>query len=382
MNLKETIFSFNLHRNDINKNKALIFILWAFINTFFLIKNGIVTTGEAEKYIGQSNLFIQTGHLSSSSLWLYFTQIALLSFCIKLHLSFVLVLIVQLVFNLVATFCFYRTLQLIFNSTIITLAGTIVLLLNQPYQEFNTFLQTESLFYSFSLILSCYVINIEKISFRNFFTIIFSLAIVSITRPTGLLFIPPVFIYLFFVFFKSISALKKITLLGLISLLFFFILNKALGSGGEFDFMLPFRDEDIICGLPSLTHSTSIKTSGDSNSVFGLLYYILQNFSQFIRLAWFKTIAFFGLYRSYFSKWHNIYLIIYFYSINIMAIASIAYWLKNHLYKAFYFLSVIFITWLTVILTCDDWHNRFYLSISPYMIILSMGFIKKFTRKK
>jgi hypothetical protein len=379
--LKKKITDINISIQGFNKQPIIFFILWALVNSFFLLKNGIVTTGEAEKYIGQANLFIKTGHLSAANLSLYFTQIALLSFCIKLNVSFAIVVIVQLFFNLLATFCFYRTLLFIFNSPTVALTGTIILLANQPYQEFNTFLQTESLFFSFTLILTCYVISIEKLSFKNFIAIIFSLAVISITRPTGLLFIPPVFVYLFFIYFKKLSIIKKLSLLGAIGFLFLFILNKALASGGEFDFMLPFRDEDIICGLTSLTHSAQIQTSGNSNSIFGLLYYIMHNFSQFARLAWMKTIAFFGLYRSYYSRWHNIYLIIYFYSINIMAIAGISFWVRNHLYKLFYFLSMIFITWLTVMLTCDDWHNRFYLSISPYLIILSLGFIKKLWRK-
>ena len=369
---------------DIKKNhsnpgyyKLIIVLLWILTNSFFLYKNGIVATGEAGKYISQANLFIQTGHLSASNLWMYLTQIALLSFCIKFNLSFAVAVMLQLIFNLLSTFYFYKTLRNIFNADTIALAGTIILLLNQPYQEFNTFLQTESLFFSFTLILSCYVIHIEKIALKNFGAIILLLMIVSITRPTGLLFIPPVFIYLFFVFFKKLSRVKKISILGAVGFLFLFLVNKALASGGEFDFMIPFRDEDIICGLPSITHSTAINTGDESNSIFGLLFYVMHNFSQFIRLAWLKTIAFFGLYRTYYSRWHNMYLIIYFYLIHILAIAGISFWIKNHLHKFLYFISVILITWLTVMLTCDDWHNRFYLSISPYLIILCMAFIKK-----
>jgi hypothetical protein len=145
--------------------------------------------------------------------------------------------------------------------------------------------------------------------------------------------------------------------------------------------MLPFRDEDIICGLPSVTHAVAITTSSESNSIFGLLFYVTHNFGQFIRLAWHKTIAFFGLYRTYYSPWHNIYLITYFSLVHIFAVAAISFWVKKNLYKFLYFLSAIFMTWLTVMLTCDDWHNRFYLSISPYLIILSLGFIKKLSAK-
>lgn len=361
--------------------KLITFTLWLVVNIFFLLKNGMVTTGEAEKYIGQANLFSQSGHLSASNLWMYFTQIALLSFCIKFKLDFVCAVIVQLFFNFFSLLYFYNTLVCLLKSSVIALIGALILLLNQPYQEFNTFLQTESLFYSFSLILSCYVIRVEKLSLKKFTIIILLLFLVCITRPTGLLFIPPVFLYLFFIYFRKLGALKKLSILGATSFLFLFLINKALSSGGEFDFMLPFRNEDIICGLPSLTHAASITTSSESNSIFGLLYYVTHNFGQFIRLAWDKTIAFFGLYRTYYSTWHNIYLIAYFSLIHIFTLAGISFWIKKDLYKFLYFLSAIFMTWLTVMLTCDDWHNRFYLSISPYLIILSLGFIKKLSAR-
>src|SRR5579871_556062 len=371
----------NIRNEKNNKHKLAIIIAWSLVNIFFLIKNGIVVTGEAEKYIGQANIFLETGKLSSQSLWLYFTQIALLSFCLKMKISFVFALIIQLFFNFIATFCFFEFLNLTFKKVPIALTGTLILLFNHPYQEFNTFLQTESLFYSFTLILSCYVLSIKKLSLKNFIGVILSLGVISITRPTGLLFIPPVFLYLFLIRFKRFSKLKKLIILLVFALIFLFIINIAMETGGEFDFILPFKDEDIICGYPSINHAASIDFAHKGNSVLGLLYYIVHNFAQFIRLSWLKTTAFFGLYRNYFSTPHNIFLIIYFYSLHILALAGLAYWIKNYFNQAVYLLLILLIIWLTVMLTCDDWHNRFYLSISPYIILLSMGALQKFFKK-
>ncbi len=359
----------------------IIGLLWIFTNSFFLFKNGIVTTGEAEKYIYQAYIFAQSGHLSTPNFWLYFVQIALLAFTIKLKLSFAFVVIIQLLFNLIATLYFYSTLQFIFESTSIAVAGTIVLLLNQPYQEFNTFLQTESLFYSFTLIFCCYLIRIKKISFKNLTLIFFQLAVISITRPTGFLFLLAVSLYFYIIYYKELSVIRKISFIIAVSFLFLTMINTAMGSGGEFDFMLPFHNEDIICGAPTVPRSTMINTAREGNSLSGLLFYIRHNFHQFTRLAWLKTIAFFGLYRTYFSRWHNAYLVLYFYTIHFFALAGISYWVKNHLSKFLYFVSVIGMTWATVILTCDDWHNRFYLSISPYLIILSLGYLKMVSKK-
>ena len=111
--------------------------------------------------------------------------------------------------------------------------------------------------------------------------------------------------------------LVKISITVAAAIGFLFFLNSALSSGGEFDFMLPFRDEMIICGVPTLTNPVDIKTSQDQNSVAGLAYYITHHFSSFIQLAWLRTRAFWGLSRSYYSNGHNLYLAFYFYPVYI-----------------------------------------------------------------
>ena len=361
--------------------RTLIFCFWAIVNGFLLAKNGMVTTGESEKYIEQARLFVQTGRFSSPNFRLYFTQISLLSLCLEIKMSFIFVVLIQLLFNLLSIFCFYNALLYLFKAKNVAFAGVAILLLNLPYQEFNTFLQTESLFYSFTLIFCCYLLRIEVFSLKKMLTIILSILVIVLTRPTGLLILPPVFIYLFLVFAGNLNGLYKTLILGSCMLLFLYLLNSALGSGGRLDFMLPFRDERIICGVPTLPHFIDIKTAGDGNSIYGLLYYVTHNFSQFSRLVWLRTVAFFGLYRTYYSWPHNLYLILYFYCILLMALLGVFYWTKFQKSRSFFLLSFIFLTWLTVILTCDDWHNRFYLTISPYLILFSMAFLSKFIKK-
>jgi len=366
---------------DLFRPEILLLILWTVVNTFFLIRRGIFMEGESIKYIQEARLFLNTGRLSTPNFWLYFVQIALLALCIRLKIGFALAVIVQLLFNLTATFYFYKTIIHILKDKRIALAGTLLLLLNFPYQEFNTFLQTESLFYSFTLIASCYLFHIDKPSLKQLLTMILLLIVICFTRPTGVLFLPPAFLYLFLIFFRKMSLAKKTALLAAIGIGFFFILDKAMGSGGELDFMLPFRDERIICGVPTLPGFLPIKTTGNGNSIYGLLYYIVHNPVQFIRMAGLRSLAFFGLYRSYFGLGHNLYLIVFFWSLHAMVLSALIYWVKEQPVIFCYGLSIILLTWLTVILTCDDWHNRFYLSISPFVILLGLPFFSKILKK-
>ncbi|MBS1973556.1 MAG: hypothetical protein JST13_04340, partial [Bacteroidetes bacterium] len=274
--------------------------------------------------------------------------------------------------NLWATLYFYKLLAQAFVQPLMAFAGTLILLINFPYQEFNTFLQTESLFYSFTLIFSCYLLSMQNLKAKNIFIIVIALSLISITRPTGMLFIPPTFIYLFFKFFKKWGTRNKIFVASFTAIAFLYVLDKAIGSGGQFDFMLTFRDERVICGVPTLPGFINIKTTENGNSIYGLLYYITHNFSQFARMAWLRTVAFWGLFRSYFSFWHNAYLVLYFYPLHVCAIPGTKKLLKHNTYPALYFILLILIIWATTMLSCDDWHNRFYLSLSPYIIVLGV----------
>jgi hypothetical protein len=299
-----------------------------------------------------------------------------------LQLGFVFAVAVHLLLNLAATFTFYRYITTLFSPAV-ALAGTMLLLLNFPLQQFNSFLQTESIFYSLTIMLSCYVLRQRSLTLRNGLIILGLLLLVSITRPTGLLFFPAVFLYLFFRFFRGIAFGWKIGIVAAAFAIFLFALNLALGSGGELDFLLPYREEHIICGLPTLVPGTS--SAGDGNSLWGLLGYVTSHFGQFMHLAALRLTAFFGLIRSYYSPVHNIYLGVYFFSIYIGVVLSLGYWKKHHAWELLYFISIIFLMCATAMLTCDDWHNRFYLTIHPYINLLCLPFVarvlKKFTSK-
>ena len=364
-----------------DRKEIILFVAWLSINLFILAHRGIYLQGESAKYIHQAHVFLETGRMESTQFWLYFTEIALIACCIKLKLSFYVAIFVQLLLSLAAMLAFYRTTSALFQNKITAFAGTLLLIFTYPYQEFNSFLYTESIFYSMTVLLSCYIVRIETLTAKKLLVLTLLLVIVCFTRPTGILFLPPAFLYIFLVFFRKMSPIKKTALLTALCLGFLFLLNKAVGSGGELDFMLPFRDERIICGVPTLPGFLPIQTSTNGNSLFGLAYYILHNPAQFIRLAALRTLAFFGLFRSYYSAVHNLYLIVYFYCIHLAALLSIPYWIRRQPFALSYFATAIVMTWVTVIMTCDDWHNRFYLTISPLLIILALPTVQKLLKK-
>jgi hypothetical protein len=351
---------------------AILSLAWIVVQAFLFSKNGILTGFESGKYIEQANYFIDHGTVGSPNFWLYSVQIFLIAASVKLLGGFALTVIVQLLVNALATFYFYQLCKKLGDQRT-AFVCTLLLILNIPFQQFNTFLFTESLFYSFIILFSCFLLQITKLSFSTFLTIILFLLLICFTRPTGLLLTPCVFIYLFSKFFNTWPSILKISSTIIISLLFVFILNLALGTGGELNFILPFAEEHIICGVPTVNPQG--QTNG--NSLGSIFNYIIDHPGQFLHLAWLRSLAFWGLFRSYFSPGHNIFLAVYFFPVYLLAIFSLNVWWKKNRPLLLYAISFILITWGTVILSCDDWHNRFFLTLMPFIYILSLPAIQK-----
>lgn len=366
----------------VTKNSRLIIILaiWAVIHVFLFFHFGIVTKGEAEKYISEAQNLVNGRSLSSPNFILYSVQILLLYISLKFHLGYLFVVCVQIVFSLLATLSFYRLTTHLFHPAI-SFISTIWFLCNLPLHQFNVFLQTDSLFYSFTIIFSCYVLQISSLSWRRLAALTALLMLISLTRPTGVFFIPATFLYLYFRLLPRLGVRYKAVLLFTITTLFFYILNWAIGSGGELDFMLPARDERIICGVPTLPQFVQINEVKNGNSIYGLFYYITHNFNQFSRLAFQRSLAFFSLFRSHYSFFHFAYLVLLFYPAYILIVVSVKYWWKQRRLVALYIFTLVLLTWVTVILSCDDWHNRFYLTITPYLNILALPAVEKLMSK-
>jgi hypothetical protein len=357
-------------------NINILLIIWALINGIIIYNNGIITDGEAVKYIHEANTLLHTGSLTAANYWFYFTQITLLAIAFKLNLGYTFVVIVQLFFSAWAMLSFYRLAASLFSKQT-SFAGTLIFLLNYSYHEFNTYVQTESLFHSFTVIFASYLLRLTRLTLPNAIIIFFSTALICITRPTGLLLVPGIALYLLFAFFKAIPNRSKIGLVVLSGIAFLLLINAVIGSKGEWDFMLPYLDEHIICGVPTLHHWVDIKTEINDDSIYGLYYHIVHNFDQFFRMAFLRSKAFFGLLRTYYGRGHNMYLAVFFYPLYAIALLSLGWWWKLQPNRLLYLSCAVLMTWVTTLLTCDDWHNRWFLTISPWIILGGLPAITK-----
>jgi hypothetical protein len=368
-----------MRKRDEYRNLIILLVCWGMIQTYFLLTTGIKTDLESEKYIFQANNLLNSGNVSSANFWFYSVQIFLIAFCMKLKIGYWGVVVIQMLLNAFATFGFYNFLisKVHLFPAFLT---TLFLIFLIPFNQYTTFLQTESIFHSLLILYCVFILDLKKITFVEFIKIILFALLLMFTRPTGILLIPATVFYLTFRFGKNYKWHEKIMLLLTIFLPSTIVLDVAMHSGGELNFILPFQKEMVICGVPS--NSTTIILPQDPNSLPGLLYYICNNFNQFLTLALLKTKSFFIPYRSYYSVIHNIYLISIYAIMYILTLTGIVKSFRRDMYITLFCISNIVVIWISVMITCDDWHNRFLLMVTPFLLILSALTIDNFYIKK
>ncbi|RYY72842.1 MAG: hypothetical protein EOO52_20265 [Gammaproteobacteria bacterium] len=308
----------------------------------------------------------------------YSTEILLIALCMKWSISLWFVVLLQCIANALSLYFFYKLVRYLTASTQTAFLFSLFFLAMYYYHLYNVHLFTESLFFSFSILYAYLLFTTVRLSFFRFSLILLGLGLLSITRPTGILLIPPTLFYFIFQFGeKRALALSSVVILaGLAG--FYFLLNAALNAGGEFDFLLPYIEEHIICGVPTATKANNIQMAVNKNSVEGLWAIIANNGDLFSRLAKQRFLAFWGVQRSFYSTFHNAFLAIYFYPLYLLICLGAR---KMFLYgtpQAIFITTYILLTTLTVVLSCDEWHNRFLFAILPFLLLMATGlFIKK-----
>lgn len=344
------------------KWQLLVGVLFCIVHAGLLLNFGIYTQEEAVKYTYEAGYFVEHGWFSQPKYIFYSSYIFLRIICNAIAAGDVGVYIIQLLINALAVVCFYKLIQKLSGKYQAAIFGTLLLIVCIPYQKWTAYLFTESIFFSLIIIYTYVLFS----SFKNKSILaILLLLLIIISRPTGMLVIPATFAFISYQLFlnrKKLAAFA-IWLPGIAGLLL--LTDAAMKGKGEFDFIKPLVEEHIICGIPEQVATTA--ASGDSLGV--LLTYISQHFIDFIQLAFLRLISFFGLIRSYYSPMHNLLLIAGFYPVYILSTFGIRYMYRNA--RGFFIFSVILVATFacSVMLTCDDWHNRFIMPVMPIIFI-------------
>lgn len=369
--------------DTILKKYGIIFliILWLFTIAVHLYLNGLFSGLEAEKYIQEAQILIHHKRLSASRFIFYSPTILIIYLSLKIHAGLYGAFLIQALYNLFITLFFYKSLHHYFNNWLYPFFTTFLLIIFLPYSSWTVYLYTESLFYSNILLLTSALLNHNtNKSKRNLLLILFALFLVILSRPLGILFLLPTLIYFFVHAGKKVKIIFLPTLL-LATGILIFLSNIIFSTITDVTITLAASQECIICGiLPD--HTTQLNLADKGSPVFQLYYYVTNNFDHFIRLGIIKLKYFFMMVRSYYSPLHNVCLLAFNIPLYLLCIVHI-FSKKQKLYQPLFFfqLSCILIFAFTIMLQCDDYHNRFVLSLYPIFLLMAVKGLERLLMK-
>jgi hypothetical protein len=371
------------HHNDIINKYGIYFLSFCWIAATLLHLHiyGPGTTLEAEKYIREANRLVNHEGLSASRFIFYLLTISIIWLSLILKIGLYGAIIIQLFYNLVALYFFYRALFHLFKFSVFPMVIVLMLIIFSPYSSWNVYLYTESVFYSsILLLLSALIINNNSRKLKTLFFVLVALILVILARPLGILLIFPTLLY-FFAGFKKRTRfiLIPVAIIGFILLIY--VSNEIFSTTSDANITLAASQQCIICGVVPSTHSL-VKLSTDGNPVFQLYYYVVNNFSQFLKLGVIKLKYFFLMTRDYYSTMHNLFLLAFIIPLYILSIVSVFIPKEKNYCSIYLFLvSSILLFAVTVMLQCDDFHNRFVLALFPFFLVMSAKTVEYYFTK-
>ncbi len=358
-----------------------ISVAWGIVSIVLYGMYGFNYTLEAEKYILQAD-YVLTHYSFEEARFLYYATTIVLICISKLLTGHVaLAVLLLLVINWYAYLKLYKALLFYYNNAFTALGVVLALLLFVPYQSWTMYLYTESIFYSIIILLIAKLIRITTLSNVHILVLATYTILLILSRPLGILFIPGIGIYMLL----KANAKQRIALgvLGVASIVGFYAVSQVIfTSTPDWQVQRSFLEENLICDVPTVASQAKLNLIQSSSQLEVLLYYITHNFAHFIGLAGRRLLLFGGLTRSYYSTLHNVALLVYILPLYIIIIIGVRHWWhKLPMPLVICFLVTIVLFAASVAVQCDDYHNRFYLSILPMLVILA-GTVLHYTISK
>lgn len=349
---------------------VILFFAWLLLQAILLLSFGIVTTGEATKYFDECHLLLQQGNFSENKYIFYSVYIFIHIVFYKLGFETIGVYMFQLLLNLLAAYFFHQLIVKIRGKKIIAFIAVLLLFMTQTFQMWTVHLYTESVYSSLIIIFSYCFFTRENKSTKQWILTAFIFLLILFARPTGLLMIPVMMIYFFFRLLHQKKYVIAISLTAIAAAAFYFLLDYAMHSSNSFDFLKPFAENEVLCYIPA-ENTAPLTTHTGSNSLQDIIQYITHNPSQFLYLSWQKFISYWGMQRYYDSPLHNLYFVLFFYPLYLLAVIGLVKIYKQQKSFCVFCIAMFFIFTLSVILTCDDWNNRFNIPVIPFVMLLA-----------
>ena len=369
--------------NFINKlsnkqNYFVVIALWIIFQVVWILVFGIDFQGESDKYITEAELFIRNYGFTQQRLIFYSITILIIVFSNLIKLGLYGAVAIIMLINLAGYLYFYKALKTLFSTNIHVFGILFFLLFFWPYQRWSITLYTEGVFFSLVLVLFSRLTLFRKLSVGFVFTLMGILIVLMLTRPMGILFIFPV---LGFIYFHLIGRQKIVFLAVLIiaAILINQVSQIVFTTTKDWSMVQALQSDIVIADKDEIPVNKNIIISKSPNQLYQLFFYITHNFFHFIILAGKRLQAFFFLVRNYYSVAHNAFLlvpVVFMYLIIFFRFNTIRRVLNKPL-LIFILLSILFFA-TAVAMQFDDYHNRFFLTLMPYFVVMaSAGLFQK-----
>lgn len=364
-------------RNDsvkqiVTKEFFFVALMWLAFQGVWYACFGLHFDLESLKYIREAQFILEHHHLSEGRYLFYLstTLIIALSQFVGLSLPGALLLIMGV--NLVSYLYFFKALRHLFRDRLPAFLVVFLLVSFWPYQSWSLYLYTETFFYSAVLLLFSHLLLYQRLNLRFLLSTLLLLLLVVISRPLGVLFIFPTLLFLYIKtpkrqsFYFGIATLVSI-------LVFNFIVQTVLTTTSDWSLKKTIQEADLICDIPGPDSGRSLDLSDHSSQLYQLIYYITHNFTHFAGLALLRLKLFYTMVRNYYSDFHNLYIVFYLISIYasiVLGFGKIKRCLPPGI--CLFILSTIVLFSITIALQCDDYHNRFFLTLMPFFFVMTI----------
>ncbi|MBC7861324.1 MAG: hypothetical protein IAF38_00035 [Bacteroidia bacterium] len=346
---------------------TILVIFWLIVQSGLFYAYGIDATLESLKYIGAAEELLKNGRLPETRYFFYLTTTLIIAFCLKTGLGFGGVVLIQLALNFFATVTFFKALKHIQQKKLTAFLTVFLLISFLPYQTWNFFLYTESVFYSSALLFFASCLRYKEVTKKNLLLQIFFLGLTIISRPLGIIFLP---CWLLFI------AQKKRIKPAILAATFFvamvlavIIVNTIMGNISDWQILKSAEYGYIICDIPAGAR-IDLTYLKDHSPFTQLALFLTQHPDAFFSLCFKRLQAFFLLNRSYYSKPHNIYLLFYAALFIIPLLLNLIFFLRRLPNRTLYNFCLFIVGGfsLAIALQCDDYHNRFHHTIVPVFL--------------
>lgn len=360
---------------------AIVVGLWLFFQLLWFFMLGVHFELEAEKYIDQATHLLNNHRLSEVRYLFYFSTTAVIAINQLLGWGLYGALITIMAVNLISYLYFFKALYFLFQNRFFAWGVVFLLLSFWPYQSWSLYLYTECFFYSAVLLLLSRLILFRQVDFRFLATTALLLLLVVISRPLGVLLVFPALLFIFFKLSKKQKLIFGVAALAGL-LLFNYVVQIVFTTTSDWNLEKTMTEGDIICNIPGPTAGQKLHLAQHPNQLYQLAYYVMHNTGHFVQLAFTRLRYFFTMVRDYYSPFHNVYLVVYLATIYVSLLAGAKKILRVlPASLSVFMLSTIILFSLTIALQCDDYHNRFILTLMPFFFTMTAIVVFPFLRR-